>query len=86
MACLAGEALVDFVRNDVGDGTPVPGQGEILLADQLLARGDIPDPEFGPKTPSAEISDRITRWSPAANMAVRGRPSRATPLSRQSLG
>ena len=44
---LASETFIDLVGNDVGDAPPVFRRGEVLLASQLLARGDIPQPELG---------------------------------------
>ena len=47
IAAVAGELLVDRVRDDVGDAAPVVRRGEILLAGELLAGEHVPQPEFG---------------------------------------
>ena len=47
VAAVAGEPLVDRIRNDVGDAAPIVRRGEILLAGELLAGEHVPEPEFG---------------------------------------
>ena len=53
IALLAGQALVDLVGDDVRDAPPVFRRGEILLAGELLAGEDVPQPEFGLQPPVA---------------------------------
>ena len=51
IALLAGEPLVDRVRNDVSDAAPVVRRREILLAGELIAGEHIPQPEFDLEPP-----------------------------------
>src|SRR5690606_30116443 len=44
---LARQPLVNGVRDDMRDPSPVLLVGEKLLADELLPRKSIPEPEFG---------------------------------------
>ncbi len=53
IALFAGQALVDLVRDDVRDAPPVFGRGEILLAGELLAGDDVPQPELRLQPPVA---------------------------------
>ena len=46
IAHLAGQALVDRIRDDMRDTAPDVGRGEILRAGELLGGGHIPQPEF----------------------------------------
>ena len=46
VAGLAGEPLIDRIRDDVRDPPPDVGRGEILRAGELLVGGDVPQPEF----------------------------------------
>ncbi|OIQ72070.1 hypothetical protein GALL_463070 [mine drainage metagenome] len=46
-----GQTLIDLVGNDMRDPSPVFRRGEILLAGQLLAGGDVPEAEFGFQAP-----------------------------------
>src|SRR5262249_54766783 len=50
IAFLAGDPLVDGVRDDVGDPPPIVGGGVVLLAAQLLAGEHVPQPELGLET------------------------------------
>ncbi len=53
IAAVAGEPLVDRVRDDVGDAAPIVRRREILLAVELLAGEHVPQPEFGLQPPVA---------------------------------
>ncbi len=51
IALVSGQALVDLVGNDVCDPPPVFRRGDILMAGELLAGGDVPQAEFGLEAP-----------------------------------
>ena len=53
IALLAGQALVNRVRDDVGDAPRLVGRAEILLTDQLLTGEHIPEAELGLEPPVA---------------------------------
>ena len=72
VALIAGQALVDRIRNDVSDAPPIVGGGEILLAGELLARQHVPQPELG-----FQPSVRLTRDPPdRERLRVDGAPVR----------
>ncbi len=48
IALLAGEALVDRIRDDVRDAPPVVLRREILLSGELLRRKHVPQAELRP--------------------------------------
>ena len=53
IAFLAGQALIDLVGDDMRDPPPVFRRGEILLAGELLAGGDVPQAELRLEAPVA---------------------------------
>ena len=56
-AALAGEPLIDRIRDDVSDAPPIVGRGEILLAVELLSGKHVPQPEFRLQTPIRLTAD-----------------------------
>src|SRR5207302_746786 len=46
IAFVSGEPLIDRVRDDMGDATPVVGRRRVLLAMELLAGKYIPQPKL----------------------------------------
>ncbi len=57
IALLAGQPLVDRIRNDVRDAPPVVRRGEVLLAGLLLAGEHVPQTELGLEPPVALPGD-----------------------------
>jgi hypothetical protein len=47
IALLAGQPLIDRIRDDMGDAAPVLRPGEELLAGKLLRCKRVPKPELG---------------------------------------